>query len=234
MQSLRVYFLRGEKVAPAYRQVWVENRAVAAATMRALLAGPTAAERAAGLSTAIPAGTSLRGVAITAGTARVDLTGRYESGGGSLSMSARLMQVVFTLTQFPSVQRVTFLLDGTAVRVFGGEGTMLDHPATRDQYASFLPAIFIDSPAFGEPVSSPLTVRGVANVFEGQFLVEVTDATGRVLARAPAHAAMGRYTEFATTLRFTASTGPGQVTGYDHSAKDGRRILDYTVPVVLR
>lgn len=235
VRPAHVYFLHGEKVVSVHREVQVSSGAVAAAAMRALLAGPTAAERVAGLTSAVPTGTQLRGITIAGGTADVDLSGRYESGGGSLSMSARLMQVVFTLTQFPTAQRVTWRLDGKPVTVFGGEGIVLDHPATRAQYTSFLPPIYIDSPAWGETVSSPLTVRGLADVFEGQFLVEVTDASGKVLVRQPAMAAMGTHTAFTTTLTFTV-TGPGsgRVTGFDYSAKDGARIDDTVVPVTLR
>jgi germination protein M len=233
--STHVYFLRGEKVVAVHRDVLVVSAATATAAMRALLAGPTVTERAAGVTTTIPAGTQLRGVAVANDTADVDLSAAYESGGGSLSMSARLMQVVFTLTQFPTVQRVTFRLEGKAIAVFGGEGIIIDRPATRAQYESFLPEIFIESPAMGETVTSPLTVRGVANVFEGQFLVEVTDATGTVLVRAPVNASMGMHTAFTSSLRFAVETpGPGRVTGFDYSAKDGSRILDDVVPVILR
>lgn len=235
VRGTRVYFLQREKVVSVYRDVPVSGGAVASASVRALLAGPTAAERAAGLSSAVPPSTSLRGVAISAGTADVDLSRAYESGGGSLSMSARLMQVVFTLTQFPTVQRVTWRLDGKPVKVFGGEGIVLDRPATRAQYAAFLPPIFIDSPARGEPVTSPVTVRGLANVYEGQFLVEVTDAAGKALVRQRATAATGSWTAFATTLRFAVrEPGIGRITGFDYSAKDGSRVDELAVPVALR
>ena len=232
---VHVYFLRDEKVASVHRQVAVDSGAVATATVRALLSGPTGHERALGLSTTIPTGSRLLGLSISKGTADVNLNLAYESGGGSLSMTGRLMQMVFTLTQFSTVQRVTFRIAGEPVSTFGGEGVMLDHPVTRTDFESFLPAIFIDSPAIGETVSSPLTVHGLANVFEGQFLVEVTTAGGKLLVRRPAHAAMGHFADFTTELRFTVATpGPGRVTGFDRSAKDGSRVDDYVVPVRLR
>lgn len=235
VRPTHVYFLHGEKVASVHRDVQVTDGAIASAAVRALLAGPTAAERAAGLSSAVPAGTQLLGLRIAGGIAVVDLSARYAAGGGSLSMSARLMQVVFTLTQFPTVRGVTWRLDGRQVRVFGGEGIVLDHPATRAQYRSFLPPIFIESPAWGETVSSPVTVRGLADVFEGQFLVEVTDAAGALLVRQPAMASMGMHTSFTKTLSFTvARAGSGRVTGFDYSPKDGARIDETAVPVTLR
>lgn len=232
---VHLYFLHNEKVVAVYREVAVSSGAVATATMRALLAGPTAAEQAAGVSTTIPTGATLGGLSVHNGVALVDLSTSYESGGGSLSMTARLMQVVFTLTQFSTVHSVNFSIDGKRITVFGGEGVMLDHPQTRASFESFLPPIFIDSPAMGETVSSPLTVHGLANVYEGQFTVEVTDANGHVLARSPAHAAMGSYADFTTSLHFTvAAAGAGHVTAFDRSAKDGTRIDDYDVPVALQ
>ena len=234
IHSLRVYFLRGEKVVSAYRAVPVTGSAVASAAMTALLAGPSTAEMGAGVSTAIPTGTALNGVRITNGVAQVDLSSTYASGGGSLSMTARLMQVVFTLTQFPTVTGVSLALDGVPTTVLGGEGVLIKTPATRSQYDSFLPPIFIDSPAMGQTVTSPLTVTGLANVFEGQFSVQVTDATGSVLARAPGMASMGEFSPFTVTLSFTApAQGAGTVTGYDNSPKDGTRIDVYDVPVLF-
>lgn len=233
--SVNVYYLRREKVASVHRDVRVAYGLGAAATVRSLLAGPTERERSLGLSTAIPARSRLLGLSIKHGTADVNLNAAYESGGGSLSMSARLMQMVFTLTQFTPVQRVTFRIDGKHVTTFGGEGIMLDHPVSRANYHSFLPPIFVDYPAIGETVADPITVHGVANVFEGQFFVEVTTASGKVLVRKAVHAAMGHYANFTAELRLTVpKAGPGRVTAFDYSAKDGSRIATYVVPVQLK
>ena len=92
------YLLEGERVTPVARQV-PRTRGVGAAAIRALLRGPTAAERRAGLTSAVPAGTRLIGLTIRDGVATIDLSRRFESGGGSLSMRARVAQVVFTLTR---------------------------------------------------------------------------------------------------------------------------------------
>ena len=109
--------------------------AVARAALSELLAGPAAAEAAAGLTTAIPAGTTLRSVAIAGGTATVDLSRDFESGGGSSSMLTRVAQVVYTVTQFPAVQRVAFRLDGKPVSAIGGEGVVVDPPVTRADFS---------------------------------------------------------------------------------------------------
>jgi hypothetical protein len=131
--SFEAWFARGEQLVPQLRTHAATPR-VASAALEALLAGPTQAERAAGLRTAIPAGTRLLGVSIKDGVATVDVTSGYQSGGGSLSMQMRLAQVVYTITQFPTVRAVRFALDGAPVNVFSGEGIVLDHPVGRIDY----------------------------------------------------------------------------------------------------
>ena len=102
------YFLRGEKLGVGARRA--EGEAVARGALEALLAGPSDEERDAGLTTEIPDGTELLDLAVADGTATVDLSDAFEDGGGSASMQARVAQVVATLTQFPSIERVAFRL----------------------------------------------------------------------------------------------------------------------------
>lgn len=232
--AVRVYFLRNEHVASVHRLVPVAYGLGARAAVRSLFKGPTTQERAGGLSTTIPASSRLLGLTIKDGTADVNVSAAYESGGGSMSMSARLMQVVFTLTQFSPVQSVTFTIEGKHVTTFGGEGIVLDHPVTRMDYQTFLPPIFIDSPAIGQTISSPLIVRGLASVFEGDFLVQVSTQSGKSLIRKHVHTAMGRAEPFTAKLRFASGpSGPGRVIAWGISARDGSRIDEYVVPVML-
>lgn len=133
--QVSVHFLRGERLVPVRRTV-VFPGLIRGAVLQ-LLAGPTATERRAGLSSTVPAGTRLNGVSLHGGVATVDLSQRFESGGGSLSMRARLAQLTSTVTQFPTVHAVRLRLDGKPVRVFGGEGLILDHPLTRADFRDF-------------------------------------------------------------------------------------------------
>lgn len=178
--SLEVWFLDGEQLVRQTRSLEA-TPLVATAAMKALLAGPSPGELAAGLGTSVPAGTKLLGISIKKGVATVDLTSQYQSGGGSLSMKARLAQVVYTLTQFPTVRAVLFHLDGEPVNVFSGEGIVLDHPVGRKDYEDLLPVIAVDKPVAGERVSSPVRVSGSANVFEANVTVKVLDQNGKVL-----------------------------------------------------
>jgi hypothetical protein len=180
--SLEVWFSRDDGLV-AVRRTHQPTPRVATAAIDALLAGPTSAEQDNGLVSAVPSGTRLLGITIRNGVATVDLTSEFQSGGGSLSMQTRLGQVVYTLTQFPTVQKVRFSLDGTPVNVFSSEGIVLDHPVGRADYANLLPAIEVSKPAGGANVTSPVTVAGTANVFEANVTVEILDAAGKVVGK---------------------------------------------------
>lgn len=97
----------------------------------ALLAGPTAQERARGLTTEIPAGTRLRGLSVREGVVTVDLSEAVGSGGGSSSMQGRLWQIVYTGTALPAVRQVRLIIEGEERQALGGEGLMIDRPIAR-------------------------------------------------------------------------------------------------------
>lgn len=233
--DIRVYFMHGDKIGVAHRTV-TATRQVATAAITELLAGPTASDNAAGLSTAIPSGTLLLGINIAGGVATVDLTSAFASGGGSLSMFGRLAQVTYSLTQFPNVTGVVFHLDGKAVTVFSGEGIVLDHPATRSGFESVTPPILVEFPGRGWAVDTPLRVAGTANVFEAQFQAEITGTGGKVIATKSIHPASGTGTRgtFDTTIDFPGSvSGPATLTVFDISPKDGSRIDVVAIPLEL-
>jgi len=230
---LNVAFVRSEKMGTAHRRV-APTQAVGAAAVEQLLAGPTADERTAGLTSAVPAGTRLLGLDIANGTATVDLSKEFVSGGGSLSMRERLGQVVFTLTQFPSVQRVSFRVAGTPTTVFGGEGVMIGSTVDRSDFEDVSPAIFLESVAPGDAVSSPVKVAGTANTFEATVRIRVVGADGRVLADTFTTATSGSGTRgtFQTTVAFDkGSNTSAKVVVFEDSPKDGSMVNVVEVPV---
>lgn len=109
--------------------------AVAAATLRAWIKGPTCIEQEAGIVGSIPRGTRLRGVSISNGTAVVDLTRDFERTQlGSLYEGQLLEQLAWTITQFPSVDRALLKIEGRFKPYYMGHGFIIDdaHPLTRD------------------------------------------------------------------------------------------------------
>ena len=125
--DVTLYFAKGERLEPVTRAVPKVTR-IGGETVKALVDGPSPQEVAAGLGTAIPAGTRFLDLNIADGVARVDLSREFESGGGTLSVTMRLAQVACTLDQFDTVDGVRFLLDGKLLDVFSGDGIVIDHP----------------------------------------------------------------------------------------------------------
>ncbi|HSL34768.1 MAG TPA: Gmad2 immunoglobulin-like domain-containing protein [Candidatus Limnocylindrales bacterium] len=211
-----------------------ESKGVATAAMNALLGGPTASESAGRISSAIPAGSQLLGISIANGVATVDLSSEFESGGGSLSVLTRLGQVVYTLTQFPTVDSVLFRIEGKTVTVFGGEGVILDGPVARSDYYDLLPAIFVDRPVWGAAIGNPARVAGLSNVFEATSRVALLDAADRVIVDEMVMATCGTgcWGTFDVTLRYDVVKAQwGTLRVYELSARDGSpvNVRDYPV-----
>lgn len=165
----------------------------AAAAMRELLAGPTPVERSgsypgragplAPLSTSIPDGTQLLGMDIQDGVATVDLSGEFGAGDDIVAFVYRQAQIVYTLTQWPTVERVAFSLDGEPVPSYEGhEGTGSAGPATRNLYFDQRRSVFVETPAWGAAIDDPLTVAGIASIDAPIRIALVDGATDTVLA----------------------------------------------------
>lgn len=204
-----------------------------------LLQGPTEDEMSGTpmISTAIPEGTSLLGVTIEAGVGAIDLSGAFDDGGGSLAMFARLAQVVYTMTRLPEVDEVVFSIDGEPVTVFSSEGIELDGPQERDDYYDLLPPIFVDSPAWGEPVTSPVHVRGLSNVFEATSQVMLTDDDGLSLFEdhVTATCGTGCWGEWEAEIPYTLDREQfGSLIVWESSARDGSQVNIREYPIILR
>ncbi len=262
---VRAYFLMrdgsgGEVVneptlVPVLRTV-PRSTATATAAMKALLAGPSAKERAPTwpIKTLIPAGSKLLGIEISGGLATVDLSAEFASlspddvwDGGSYSLHGRVAQVVYTLTQFTTVDRVNFKLDGKPVKVLFGmpdpesgasEAIAMDKPVTRATYRDhFLPLIFVDRPAWGAALLNPGRVTGLANVNEAQFRIALLDGNDKVLLDAPVLASCGTgcWGAFDVTLSYDVPIAQwGTLRVWDISEYSGRPAAVREYPVYLR
>jgi germination protein M len=232
LSVVRSYFLRDEKVGPVAREAVGE--AVGRGALEGLLQGPTDAEQELGFSTMVPAGTELLGLSIVDEVATVDLTEEFATGGGSLSMTGRVAQVVYTLTQFPTVSGVLFEIEGEPVTSLGGEGVEIGEPQTRADWEALTPAILVESPLPFDDVTSPLRVSGTANTFEAVFQLNVTDGEGLIVYDEPQMATSGTGTRgtFEVTASFDVPrAGVGAVIVFESSAEDGRPINVVEIPV---
>ena len=230
--DVRVYFLRGERLVIDHREV--EGPGVLGGAIAALLAGPSG-----DLDSAIPSGTELRGVNLVDGTATIDLSSEFASGGGSLSMTARAAQVVFTATQFDNVERVIVWLDGAPIEGLGGEGLDMSEPWTRVDVARELTGgVLVDTPQPGATVTSPFTVTGEADVFEGDFPIEIRRDDEVLAVIAPVMGgAWGEWADFTTTVTVDAEPGPIELVTYDAGGcgddPECPPIIETVVPLTL-
>ncbi len=108
-----------------------------ATVLRALLVGPTDAESAAGLQSALTTQTTVLGANVAAGTATVNLGGTFAQLVGPPQIQA-VAQVVFTASAQTGVTGVTFELDGQPVDVPVASGAQVP-TATTAQFAALAP-----------------------------------------------------------------------------------------------
>ncbi len=232
--TLSLYFLRGEKLGVAERRV-EKTTMPATAAMKALLAGPSDTEQDAGLGSAVPADTRLLGLSIDDGIARVDLSSDFGSGGDSLSMRARVAQVVYTMTRFRTVRAVEFLIEGTPVETLDGEDVPIDGPQRRLRWRSFEPNIFVEAPGIGAVISSPFSLHGTAMVFEGSFLARAVDSSGRRIVQAVMQASRGapERGEFSKEIPFSTAAQRGTIVVFAPSMEDGSHLDEVRIPVTF-
>ena len=211
-----VYFLREGKVWPVLRQVPILDAAdLPAAALAELVAGPTEQEATElALTTAIPDVGEDPDVSVEDGVAAVELDVQL--------VDEALAQVVYTLTQFPTVERVE----------------IQERIVTRADFENETPAILVESPLSFEEVTSPLRVTGTANTFEANFQYELTDTDGRIVDQNFVTATSGtgtRGTFDFTTDPFTVPfDGIGELIVFESSAKDGSRINLVEIPLRMK
>lgn len=148
-------------------------------------------------------------VTIDAGTATVDLT---------TATADQLAEIVYTLTQFPTVQRVD---------VAGHTGL------TRADEDAYLPVIFVESPASGATVPKTFHVTGSAMVFEATLVVELV-VDGNVVQKNTVTASEGAPARgtFDAILQ-APSSGAAKVVAFAPSAEDGSPQHEVKVPLTI-
>jgi germination protein M len=204
--SFHVYFFRAGKVQPVRRTV-AHTASVATAALAALAAGPTEREvNDLGVTNAVE---SAPGVTLSGGTAHLEA-----------APAAAKPQIVYTLTQFPTVKRVAI-----------GDKTY-----TRKDFETETPQILVESPLPFQKIRTPLHATGTANTFEATFQYELRDLDGKIVAKHFVTATSGTGTR--GTFDFTAPfhfhhPGLGALVVYELSAEDGSRIHQVEIPVEL-
>ena len=145
-------------------------------------------------------------VTISNGTATVDL---------AKATNDQVAEIVYTLTQFASVQQVD---------VAGRMGL------TRDDFASYVPPILIEQPAPNAEVPQTFHVSGTASVFEATLVIQLV-RDSKVLSKQTVTASEGAPGRGTFDATFTAPPGPLVIQAFAPSAADGTPQHEVDVPV---
>lgn len=112
-------------VIPVKRKISKDN--IYTNTINALLEGPDVNDLKQGLSTEIPAKTTLLNIGEYDDLVVVNISSDFETGGGSDSMTIRLEQVAKTVSDM-SEKPVYLYVNGKEISVLGGDGIMVKQP----------------------------------------------------------------------------------------------------------
>lgn len=104
--------------------------------IRSLLSGPTSSEK--GLTSLIPEGTRLLSASVKKGIATLNFSEEFEYNAiGADGYRTQLMQVVYTATEFSTVESVQFLVEGERKEYIGSGEDMwmwVGSPYSRDSF----------------------------------------------------------------------------------------------------
>lgn len=168
----------------------------------------------------VPRTRAVAGAALTALgiDAPVTIEGGTAHVRSSKATDEQVAEIVYTLTQFPSVQRVD---------IAGRSGL------TRADVAAFVPVILIEQPTAGSSVPPTFTVSGTASVFEATLVVELR-RDGAVLSKQTVTASEGAPARGTFSASVHApSSGPAAVVAYAPSAEDGTPQHEQQVAVTI-
>ena len=220
-------------------RLWHTKRGVSSGfpvrtAVRALLAGPNAAESSAGVKTAVPAGVPLLGTSVANGVATVNVGPKFAAPAPKKQIRMRLAQLTYTVTQVPHVRAVHLEFNGSAVASIGG--VAVPNHMRRGHFRRLVPAIVVHNPVIGAHLSPTVRVTGTSDVFEAAMIGKVLNSGGRVIAKTffTATCGTGCRGRFATSLSYhVAHPQAGTIVVSDTSATSGPPPHIVRIPVHL-
>lgn len=186
----------------------------------------------------LPPATQIRGITLRNGLATVDFSREVlHANVGATGETLGIQSIVDTLTEFPGIQKVSFLVEGKVdqqSRDWWGHVGLYTQPFSRNVSQTYEPVIWVTAPIAGQKITSPLTVAGSARVFEATVNYRVLDESGQVLVSSFTNASEGApgRGDFSKTFSLPLSSpGRGKVEVFWLSPKDGSELDKVTVPV---
>ncbi len=117
-------------VIPVPRKIPASDSPLSTA-INTLLAGPSAAEQNRNIESQIPGGVVLKSASVKNGIAYLDFNGNIEAFPGTSTCLARLYQIVYTATEFSTVNGVRILINGSQKKSFSAENIDISSPLYR-------------------------------------------------------------------------------------------------------
>ena len=130
-----IYLVRAGMLVAVPRQVATEP--IVDELMADLLAGPTVAEKGAGISSALLGNNVVAAVDVREGVATVELATDLEGTGRNDDVLA-VAQIVCTLTTRPGIVWATFTRGGQRIEVPRGDGSLTADPVNANSYARLI------------------------------------------------------------------------------------------------
>ncbi|MDD3364241.1 MAG: Gmad2 immunoglobulin-like domain-containing protein [Syntrophomonas sp.] len=235
--DITVYYLKGtDKESYLVREVHQveKTQAVAQAAVNELIKGNPVTP---GAYRVLSQDTKVLGINIDQGLATVNFSSEVLGVNvGSAGEALGIASIVNTLTEFPTIQKVSFMVDGQVEKAIDwwGHVGLSEQPFSRNLTVVNEPLIWVTAPLAGQIITSTVDIKGNARVFEATVSFRLRDANGSVLAQGFANASEGApgRGEFQGNLDFKP-TGPGkgQIEVFEVSMKDGSDRNKVIIPV---
>ena len=223
------YLVREEHQAPYTEDVYM-------AAMEQLIKGKPVT---AGASRVLPDNTVIHNITVINGEMTVDFSGEVlQANVGSTGEELGIASIVNTLTEFPGIDSVSFMVDGKiddTVMSWWGHVGLYEQPFKRDLSVVVEPAIWVTQPSPGQKVTTPLTVSGSAMVFEATVCARIVDSAGKELVGEFTNAAAGapERGDFTMSLDFSTNADSGKLIVYCEDARDGGERDVVEVPIIF-
>ncbi len=235
--SIGVFYLKesaNELFLVREEHTLIKSEGVARAALNELISGTVLTK---GAFKILPENTKVLGIKIDNGLATVDFSKEVlKSSAGAAAEELGILSIVNTLTEFPTIQKVQFTVEGSfeSAKDWWGHVGLYNQPFQRDLMNVFEPAIWVTAPVSGQKVSGAFTLKGNARVFEAMVSYRLKDTGGKVLAQGSVMAtggAPGRG-DFSKLITFApTSSGGGLLEVFEESMKDGSDINKIIIPL---
>ncbi|MBR0033227.1 MAG: GerMN domain-containing protein [Treponema sp.] len=138
-QSAKLFFVKIDTNGTVSRlevsRTVLKNDSPLTTSIQLLIAGPDASEKVLGCSSLIPEDSKLLGATVKDRTAYLNFNEEFMfNQEGTEGLLAQLMQVVYTATEFSTVDNVQILINGTKQNYLGLEGVWIGSPLSRTSF----------------------------------------------------------------------------------------------------